>query len=231
MSEDIPAVPRRNWFLLLGNALFWVAAVGLSALPFGGGWWMAAFAIVVALGTVLSWFGKTSAPPPKEEPPEPRHEGVVSADPEEAAEARGKLLSQFLVTLFLVAMVSLLLAGLTGVNYILVLSAVLSGLFFTGAMVLVWALSHAVSGKRQFSISSMLLLMAILAAYLGVIRFLTDRSGLGLVGGDNPFLVTAVICLLLTFFSAPLLAQFLESFVWMAAWIVRTPTVQRRLRK
>ncbi len=228
MSEDVPTVPRRNWFLLLGNALFWVA---FTMLPYGNGRWMAAFAVAIGLATVLSWYGRANDPPPKEEPPEPRHEGVVSSDPEEAAEARGKLLSQFLITLFFVAMVSLLLAGLTGVNYILVLAAVLSGLFFTGAMVLVWAVSHAVSGKRQFSISSMLLLMAIVAAYLGVIRFLADRSGLGLVGGDNPFLVTALICLGLTFFSAPLLARFLESFVWMAAWIVRTSTVQRWLRK
>ena len=229
MSEDIPTVPRRNWFLLLGNALFWVAFISQSVLPHNNGWGMASFAVAMILAAVLSWFGRTNASPPKEEPPEPRHEGVVSSDPEEAAEARGKLLSQFLVTLFLVAMVTLLLAGLTGVNYVLVLAAVLSGLFFTGAMVLVWALSHAVSGKRQFSISSMLLLMAILAAYLGVIRFLADRSGLGLVGGDNPFLVTAVICLLLTFFSLPLLAHFLESFVWMAAWIVRTRVVRRWL--
>ncbi len=162
-----------------------------------------------------------------------RHERVLSPVPTEAAKARAKLVWQFLGGLLYLAFISLLLTEFANGHFWIVFSAVTLGVVFTGVLLLIWATSWALRDNtrpNQFSISTLLLLTTVLAVYLGVTRLLADLSGEQLGAGDNTFLAAAVICLILTGISLPFLAFFMESLVWLAAWLVRRPWIQRWLR-
>jgi hypothetical protein len=110
----------------------------------------------------------------------------------------------------------------------------MTGIIFTGTIVLVWATSWAIrkdARRNQFSIVTLLFLTLIAAIYLGAIRWLADLAGDGLQAGDATFLAAAAICLVLTALSAPFLLLIMESLVWFAAWLVRRPWVQGWLRR
>lgn len=231
MSKSEPSVQRSRFFHPIVNGLFWMVLLGFWWMQLGV-WGICLGVVFIVLGAAASRIRRATAPSPSEDNKagRTRHERVLSPVPAEAAKARVRLILQFVGGILYLAFASLLLTGLTRAPFLIVFGAVTSGVTFTGAMILVWATSGALqtqSRRNQFSISTLLLLTTILAVYLGAIRLLVDLSGERLGAGGNTFLAAAVICLIMTGVSLP----FLASLVWLAAWFVRCPQVQRRLRK
>lgn len=153
---------------------------------------------------------------------------------EETPKKKSQLIRQFVLgCLFYLFLVCPILAVLTDCHILIVFLAVMAGVVFTGTVILVWATSWAIkkdSRGNQFSILTLLFLTLLAAVYLGAIRWLADLAGDRLGTGGQAFLAAAVICVVLTFISWPFLALIMESLVWFAAWLVRRPWVQRRLR-
>ena len=235
MPEAESSVPRSRLFLSVLSGLFFIAAFCILWTQFGEHVAFAWMQIGVAIWVVRMVISRRrSAPNEDNQDVTPRHERVLSPVPAEAAKARVKLVWQFVGGLLYLGVVSLLLTGLTEGHFLIVFAAVTSGVVFTGTMLLVWATSWALRAdtrRNQFSISTLLLLTTILAVYLGVIRLLADLSGERFGAGGNKFLAVAVICLVMTGVSLPVLAFFLESLVWLAAWLVRWPWVQKWIRR
>ena len=162
-----------------------------------------------------------------------RRESKFAPVPADPSREQARLARQFVGGLLYLAFISLFLAAATETNFFLVFGAVTAGVVFTAAIILVWAASRAsrADGRpRQFSILTLLFLTRLAAIYLGTIRWFADLAGERLGAGEQTFLAAAVICLILTGFSLPFLLFFMESLVWLAAWLVRRPWVQRRLR-
>ncbi len=159
------------------------------------------------------------------------HERIISPVPFEAAIGRERLYSELFGGILLLAFISSTLTELTGAPFLIVFAAVTSGVVFTGAMILAWAISRANTRRKQFSIATLLILLTLSAVYLGVIRLLVDLSGEQLGGNEHPFLAVAVTCVVLAGFSLPFLLIFMVRLIWLAAWLVRRPWVQEWIRR
>ncbi len=235
MPDPEPSLRRYRFVRPIVIGLVCVVGLGILWMQLGVEIFWLGFLSIVA-GTAVSVVRKATAPSLSEDSEDmsTRHERVLSPIPIEAAKARVRLVLQFLGGLLYLAFVSVLLTGLTGAPFLIVFGAVTSGIIFTGAMILVWAASWALrddTRRYQFSISTLLFLMTILAVYLGAIRMLADLSGDRLGLGDNPFLEAAVICSIMSGVSLLFLVYFMESLVWLATWFVRRSWVQRWLRR
>ncbi len=98
-------------------------------------------------------------------------------------------------------------------------------------VLLIW-LAHWATGRqgrrRQFGLVSVFLVTALLAAYLALVRWLA----VGIWPNDPPLWGFATIGLAALFLLVvgfiPLLG-WMNSLVWFAAWLVRTPLAQRWL--
>ena len=148
---------------------------------------------------------------------------------------KSQLILQFVwCSVFYLAIICPILALLTDCHLLLVFLAVMTGVVFTGAVILVWATMWAIrkdTRENQFSISALLILTLLTAAYLGAIRWIADLAGEQLGTGNQTFLAAAVICVILTIVSLPFLVLTMESLVWFAAWLVRRRSVQEWIRR
>ena len=233
MTEAAPNILRhplgrlilKAWFFTaVFGALWW--QFGAVALLIGLAWIVLGFALSLVRRLLPSWQG--------DEEGIERNEQVLSSNPTEAKTAKRRITSNLAVAFGgYPILVSSILAGFTGAPFWIVLGAVASGMAFTAALFLVWATSWSMSSEarwNQFSISTLLLLTTISAMYLGVIRLLADLSGKQLGTEEQPFVAVAVACFILTGFSLPFLLIYAEHLIWLAAWIVRRPWVQDRLK-
>ena len=140
---------------------------------------------------------------------------------------------QFLIGTGYLGLVCVAISSGTKTSCLVVAAEVGTAIFFTFAAILVWLTSRAVrreSRQGQFSIATMLFLTFLAAAYLSVIRVLAGQMTV-VPGNPPPFIQAAILCGFLSGMSAPFLLILMDSFVWLAAWIVRRPWIQRRLRR
>jgi hypothetical protein len=155
------------------------------------------------------------------------------AKPVTPRQRSAQLIRQFIGGMVYLAFISGVLTGVTEGNFFVVFAAVITGVVFTGTAILVWATSWAIrkeSRRGQFSIATMMFLTFLAALYLGVIRLIANQ--IDLPRNEEPtFLIAAVACVMLTVFSAPFLLLLMESLVWFAAWLVRRPWMQARIRR
>lgn len=153
---------------------------------------------------------------------------------EHTPKTKSRLISQFvLCSIFYLVIICPALVLLTDCHPLLVFLAVMTGVIFTSTVVLAWATLWAIrknTRENQFSISTILLLTLLAAAYLGAIRWIADLAGEQLGAGSQTFLAAAVICVILTIVSLPFLVLTMESLIWFAVWLVRRPWVQQRIR-
>jgi len=143
--------------------------------------------------------------------------------PQAVPNSRPRLIGQFVAALAYLAMISGVLAELTGVGFVLVFAAVMAGIVFTGTATLAWATAWALrdnARQSQISILTMLFLTLLAAVYLGAIRWLTDAAG-DRIGGGASFVAVAAIGGFLTLLSLPFVILLMESLVWFAVWLVR----------
>ncbi len=140
---------------------------------------------------------------------------------------------QFVLGMGYLSIVCAGISEVTKTSFVLTLTVVLIGVVFTATAFLVWLGVRVVrkqDRRGQFSIATMLFLTFLAAAYLSVIRVLAGQ--MRVIPGDTPpFVQAAILCVFLTGMSAPFLLILMDSFVWLAAWIVRRPWIQRRLRR
>ena len=225
---------------LWNPALWLVLKVWFFGAIFGALLWQfgaSAFLIVLAwivVGVVVSLLQKVMPRWRGKDEDAEENEQVLSADPTEAKTARERITSKLTVGLscYLV-FVSSTFAGFTGASVWIVLGAVASGMVFSAALFLVWVTTWSLSSRsrwNQFSISTLMLLTAISAVYLSVIRLLADMSGEQLGSEEQSFLAVAVACFVLVGFSLPFLLIYMEHLVWLAAWFVRLRRVQEWLK-
>ena len=128
--------------------------------------------------------------------------------------------------------VALIMSGLTGKPFLLVLLGLLFGVFFSGGVALVWLVRWALrqeSRVGQFSIASLLLVTAFAAAFFGAVRWLVTNVDHRQVPGRFERVYVVVVCVFLAGIGIPVVLCLMESLVWLAAWLVRRPAVQRWL--
>ena len=130
--------------------------------------------------------------------------------------------------------VALILSRLTGKPFLLVLLGLLFGVFFSGGVALVWLVRWALrqeSRVGQFSIASLLLVTAFAAAFFGAVRWLVTNVDDRQVPGRFGPVYVAIVCVFLAGIGIPVVLYLVEAFVWLAAWLVRRPAVQRWLAR
>ena len=220
------------WLVL--KVWFYGALFGTVLWQFGASTLLIVLAWIV-IGVVVSLLQKVMPRWQGKDKGLEENEQVLSADSTEAKTARHRITSQLTVGLgCYLLFVSSILAGVAGAPFWIVLGAVSSGMVFTAVLFLVWATTWSLSSRsrwNQFSISTLMLLTAVSAIYLSVIRLLADMSGEQLGAEEQSFLVLAGVCFVLAGFSLPFLLIYMEHFIWLAAWFVRLPLVQGWLRE
>ena len=131
-------------------------------------------------------------------------------------------------------LVALVLSGLTGRPVWLILLGLVFGAFFSGAVALVWLVRWALrqeSRVGQFSIASLLLVTALAAAFFGAVRWLVTSVEGRQIPGRFSAVYVATLCVFLAGLGIPVVLYLMEAFVWLAAWLVWRPTVQRWLKR
>ncbi len=232
MPKSAPPSPRSHlvgyilagWFYLAVFGVLW-RQFGVRITPLILAW--------IVLGIVM-WCIHKSIPVRRpsigDAGPDSLHERIFSPVPVEAELARSRLMSDLAIGIVCLAVVSSLLATITGAPFLIVFAAVTASAVFTGAMVLAWAMSR-VAHPNQFSLATLVILITISAVYLSVIRLLVDWSGDQLGKGSHSFLAVTVYCFAVAGFCLPPLLIFLVRLVWLAAWLVRRPRVQKWLQR
>jgi hypothetical protein len=142
----------------------------------------------------------------------------------------------FFAGLGYLAVVALAVTAMTEAPYLLVFPGLVAGALFCGNLVLLWMTLWARrkdSRLGQFTIGSMLFLMTFTAFFFGFVRWLTTRAlqRWPSPNATEPFVVIAIMCLVLTFVSVPFVVGMTDAVLWAAVWCIRRPRVRRWLRK
>lgn len=215
-------------------SIIFVVSFTFLAFQSGFPWWYWLCIGCFVIGTVIDCCRKISSRQEAEQGPKSkRAEHGSDGALDQTSKSRSRLAWQLAVGIFYLAMVSTLLAKFTDGSFWIVFAAVVSGAVFTGTVILTWATLWALrqdTRKNQVSIQTLLFLMTVVGAYLGVVRLLADLGGDRLGAGSASLLSVAVFCLVLTVLSLPVMVLIMESLVWFAAWLVRGPWIQRWLK-
>ena len=146
-----------------------------------------------------------------------------------------RLVVRFLGGLCYLALVAVLLSGVTTVAFWPMFLAVLAGAAFCTGLALFWLTRWAVreDGRpRQFSLGSLFFLTTFVAIYCAVVRWLVVNSWPRLSSpppAGEQFLWVGIGCLFLAAISIPIVFGMAESLVWFGVWLVRHPRVRRWL--
>jgi hypothetical protein len=151
--------------------------------------------------------------------------------------SRRRLWLHFLAGLAYTALVATFFSGCTQCAFPFVFTAVLSGFFVCGGLGL-WWLKLRVTKKDarlgQFSVGSLLFLMAFVAMFFGTVRWIVVRVSQQEQGlqADSVtlFCIFAPICLVLAPISMPFVLRMIEAVIWAAVWFVKRPPVHRWIR-
>lgn len=150
---------------------------------------------------------------------------------------------RFVAGLGYLALVAVVLSGLTAAPFLRVFLAVALVAAFLTTLVLIWLTRWAMreDGRRgQFGLASLLFLTTLVAVCLAVVRWVVVSANPLRRDGQwsselTIFLFTGALFLLLATLALPFLAGMAESLVWLAVWFVRRPLVRgwlsrRRIR-
>jgi hypothetical protein len=232
MQESERPFSLQRFALKVGGGMLCLVVLRVLWLQFGvPGIMFGSIGIMMVLGATLLGAGVLTFRRTVKSYRPSRADGQVEVGPK----GKSRLISQFVwASLVYLLLVCPILSILTDCHPLLVFLAVMAGVVFTATVILVWVTSWAMrtdSRRNQFSILTLLFLTLLAAIYLGAIRWIADLSGDRLGAGGQTFLAAAVLCVILTLISLPFLVLVMESLVWFAAWLVRRPWVQRRIRR
>lgn len=162
----------------------------------------------------------------------------VDPNAQQAGEQRARRMRSWVGGLAYLAIVASIFSGVTGVGFIPVFLALLSGAIVCTTLALIWLTRWALreDGRtRQFTLGSIFFVTVFAAIYLGLVRWLVvESTRAGVIGAGQElvaFAGFAVLCLLLAAISIGLFLRMAEAFVWFAVWIVRRPRVRRWLAR
>ena len=122
---------------------------------------------------------------------------------------------RFLTGLGYLALVAVVLSGLTSHGFLIVFPAVVCGALFCSAVVLFMLTRWAVREESrfgQFGIGTMLILTGLVSMYFAAVRWLMVGRSPG-SGEDLGFLGIALVCLVLAVVSIPFVLGMAESLV------------------
>lgn len=134
-------------------------------------------------------------------------------------------------------LVSAMLSEATHKSLIAVFSVVFGGSVFTGVVLILamtrWALRRE-ARSGQFSIATLLLVIALASLYFAAIRWVVVHTA----PGNRPpaeasalLVMIAVYCAIHVLISIPFVLGILDGMVWLSVWLARRPVIQRFLHR
>ncbi len=150
--------------------------------------------------------------------------------------SRSQLWLQFAAGAGFLAFLATPISLIAEISFMIVFPVLFAFVVSCGALLLAWQkpwVRRADSERRQFGISSVLLLTTIAAIFLGLVRWLmcviTERTD-ALDESIPLFLALALFALVAAIPTIILGLHMTESLLWGAVWIVRRPWFRRMMR-
>ena len=139
-------------------------------------------------------------------------------------------LLRFLSGLGYLALVALVLSGVTEVDFLPMFLAVVAGAALCTTLAIVWLTCSALredARPGQFGLGSLFFLTTFAAIFFGVVRWLVVhcKPFVARGAGDSfdRFLALGIACLLLGAIAVPFLVVMAENLVWAAVWPIAGP--------